>query len=289
MARRGGYPYVVATLPGSPAEKAGVKSGDLIDTVDGKPARNWPLWKVQGALSGPEGTHVLLAIVRGGEDKHVTIKIPRSRYEPPAPSTRWEKDAAIVKVPAFRKGTAEYLKQAIEEANKKGLSLMVVDVRGATGGEIADAAPAACLFVGKGLVAKAVSRKLQLPALEASGERLWNGKTVVLIDEESAGPAEVFAAALHDRAGATTVGEPTVGMVIVQRLVPTESGGSLYMTVARYVSPNGTALGGKGLQPDDRVLAFPGDPEAEGRETKDHVLERGLELLRNPRAARRAA
>lgn len=289
VARRGGYPYVVAPLPGSPAEKAGVKPGDLLDTIDGKPVRNWPLWKVQGALDGPEGTHVALAIVRGGEDKHVTLMIPRARFQPPAPSTRWEKDVAIVRVPAFTRGAAEHLKQAIEEANRKGVTLMIVDVRASIGGEIGDAAPAAALFVGKGLVAKAVSRKLQLPALEASGERLWNGRTVVLMDETTAGPAEVFAAALHDRAGATTVGEPTVGMAILQRLVPTESGGSLFMTVARYVSPNGTALGGKGLQPDDRVLAFPGDPESDSRDGKDPVLERGLEVLRNPGAARRAA
>ncbi|MGH9400033.1 MAG: S41 family peptidase, partial [Thermoanaerobaculia bacterium] len=110
IARRGGYPYVVAPLPGSPAGKAGVKQGDLLDTVDGKPVRNWPLWKVRGALDGPEGTHVSLAIVRGGEDKHVTIKIARARFEPPAPSTRWEKDVAIVKVPAFTKSTAEHLR-----------------------------------------------------------------------------------------------------------------------------------------------------------------------------------
>ena len=153
-----------------------------------------------------------------------------------------------------------------------------------------DAAPAASLFVGKGLVAKAVSRKLQLPSLEASGERLWNGKTVVLMDDTTAGPAEVFAAALHDRADATTVGEPTVGMAILQRLVPTESGGSLFMTVARYVSPNGTAFGGKGLQPDDRVLAFPGDPESDGREGRDPSSSAGSRCCaaRAPLAGRRS-
>jgi carboxyl-terminal processing protease len=288
IARRGGYPYVVAPLPGSQAEKAGVKQGDLLDTIDGKPARNWPLWRVRGALDGPEGTHVALAIVRGGEDKHVTLKIARTRYEPPPLSTRWEKDVAIVRLPALAKGTAQQLKQAIEEANRRAITRMVIDVRGAIGGEIGDAAPAAALFVGKGLVAKVVSRKLQLPPLEASGERLWNGRTAILTDDATAGPAEVFAAALHDRAEATTVGEPTVGMAILQRLVPTESGGNLFMTVARYVSPNGTMLGGKGLVPDERVVVYPGEPD--GGEGRDAVLERGLELLRGlPPSARRAA
>src|SRR5262249_44083299 len=129
-----------------------------------------------------------------------------------------------------------------------------------------------------------------LPPRGAPRHRFGPGGTVALPRDRPAAPAEVFAAALHDRAEATTVGEPTVGMAILQRLVPTESGGSLFMTVARYVSPNGTMLGGKGLQPDDRVLATQGgDPEAEGRESRDAIREGGLELVRNPRATRRVA
>ena len=77
---------------------------------------------------------------------------------------------------------------------------------------------------------------------------------MVLTDDATGGAAEVFAAALHDRADATTVGETTVGMAIVQRQVPTQSGGSLFMTVGRYLSPSGTPLGGKGLAPDGSLL-----------------------------------
>jgi carboxyl-terminal processing protease len=286
IARRGGYPYVVAAMPGSPAQKAGVKAGDLLDTVDGKPVRNWPLWKVQGALDGPEGTHVSLDIVRAGEEKHVSVKIPRVPYEAPSPSVRFDKDVAIVQIPAFTRASAGFLKQAIEEANRKSVTHMVVDVRGAMRGDVADAVPAAALFTGSGLVARAAARKVTLAPLEASGEKLWTGHTVVLIDDTCGGPSEIFAAALHDRADATTVGEGTAGLAIVQRLVPTESGGSLFMTVGRYVSPRGTTLGGKGLQPDERVFSFAGDSESEGR---DPILERGLDLVRNPKAPQRVS
>ena len=286
IARRGGYPFVVAPMPGSPAEKGGVKAGDLLDTIDGKPVRHWPLWKVQGALNGPEGTRVTLEIVRGGEDKHVTVRLARARYEAPAPSTRFEKDVAVVRIPAFTKGSGDFLKQAIEEANRKSVTRMVVDVRGAIGGDAADAVPAAALFTGKGLVAKAAARKIVLSPLEAASDKLWSGRTVVLIDDTCGGVSEIFAGALHDRAGATTVGEVTAGMAIVQKLVPTESGGSLFMTVGRYLSPNGTALGGKGLQPDDRVFSFAGDGENEGHDT---ILDRGLELARDPKAPRKVA
>ncbi len=105
-----------------------------------------------------------------------------------------------------------------------------------------------------------------------------------MTDDATAGPAEVFAAALRDRGGATLVGETTVGMAITQRLVPTESGGSLYMTVARYVSPSGAVLGGKGVSPDERVIVFPGDHEG-----KDPILEKGLEIVRRETPVRRAA
>jgi C-terminal processing protease CtpA/Prc len=133
-------------------------------------------------------------------------------------------------------------------------------------------------------VARLVSRKLESKPLEATAEKIWNGRTIVLVDDATGGAPEVFAAALRDRAGAVTVGQPTVGMAIQQRLVPTESGGSLFLTIGRYVSPSGTPLGSRGLTPDERVVTYPGDSSS-----RDAILERGLELAREGATARRAA
>ena len=160
---------------------------------------------------------------------------------------------------------------------------MILDLRGSIGGDAADAAPVASLFVGKGTIATIQARKVVGKSLEGSGEPAWKGRVVILIDDSTAGPAEVLAAALHDRAKATTVGETTVGMAIVQRSIPTGEGGALYMTVGRYVAPNGQVLGGKGLTPDERVLVFPGEAGE-----RDPILERGLDVARNG-AARKAA
>ncbi|HSE62292.1 MAG TPA: S41 family peptidase [Thermoanaerobaculia bacterium] len=283
VARRGGFPYVVAALPGSPAQVAGVQPGDLINSVDGKNLRTAPLWKIRSALEGPEGTTVEVGLFRVVEEKKLSLRLRRERFTPPAPETRWEKDLAIVKVPALTAGTAESLSRAIEEANRRSIGVLLIDLRGSIGGEIADAAPAASLFVGRGPVARLVTRKVTLRPLEATGERAWKGRTILLIDDATGGPAEVFAGALKDRASATTVGETTAGMAIVQRLVPTGSGGSLFMTVARYQTPSGAVLGGKGLSPDERVIVFPGD--ADGR---DPILERALEVARRA-PARQAA
>lgn len=283
VARRGGFPYVVAALPGSPAQVAGVQPGDLINSVDGKNLRTAPLWKIRAALEGPEGTTLEVGLFRVIEEKKLNLRLRREQFTPPAPETRWEKDLAIVKVPALTAGTAEVLSRTIEEANRRSIGTLVIDLRGAIGGDFADAAPAASLFVGRGPVARLVTRKVALKPLDATGERVWKGRTILLLDDATGGPAEVFAGALKDRAAATTVGETTAGMAIVQRLVPTGSGGSLFMTVARYQSPSGTILGGKGLSPDERVITFPGD--ADGR---DPILERALEVARRV-PARQAA
>ena len=283
VARRGGFPYVVATLPGSPAAREGVQSGDLIHAVDGKNLRTAPLWKIRSALEGPQGTTVEVGLFRVIEEKKITLRLRRERFDPPAVETRWEKDVAIVRVPAFTPATADAVRRAMEEAGKRSIDRMIVDVRGSVGGEIADAGPAASLFVGRGPVAKLVTRKVPLKPVEATGERLWKGRTIVLTNDSTGGPAEVFAAALRDRAEATIVGETTAGMAIVQRLVPTGSGGSLFMTVGRYQSPAGTMLGGKGLAPDERVITLPGDSD-----DRDPILERGLEVARRA-AARQAA
>ncbi|HEU5248835.1 MAG TPA: S41 family peptidase [Thermoanaerobaculia bacterium] len=283
VARRGGFPYVVAALPGSPAQRAGVQPGDLIQSLDGKNLRTAPLWKIRSSLEGPEGTTVDVVLYRVVEEKKVSLHLRRERFASPPVETRWEKDLGIVKIPALTPATADALSRAIEEANRRSIDKLVLDVRGAIGGEIADVAPAASLFVGRGPVAKLVTRKVELKPLDATGERAWRGRTIVLIDDATGGPAEIFAAALKDRADATTVGETTAGMAIVQRLVPTGSGGSLFMTVARYQSPSGALLGGKGLSPDERVITFPG--ESDGR---DPILERGLEVARRV-TARQAA
>jgi carboxyl-terminal processing protease len=283
FARRGGYPYVVGPLPGSPAEKAGVKAGDLIDTIDGKPLRNAPYWKIKAALEGPEGSSCEIGVFRGGDEKRINIPVTRARFDPPAPSTTWERDVAVIKIPAFTPATAAAVKKELDEAARRSVGTVILDLRGAIGGDPADAAPVASLFLAKGPIATVVSRKVTAKTLEAAGDPAWKGRVVVLIDDSTAGPAEILAAALHDRAKATTVGETTVGMAIIQRSVPTGEGGTLYMTVGRYVAPSGQVLGGKGLTPDERVLVFPGETGE-----RDLILERGLDVARNA-PARKAA
>src|SRR5262249_14196844 len=127
FARRGGYPYVVAPLPGSPAEKAGVKPGDLLDSVDGQSLRNAPFWKVKAALEGPPGSSCGIALSRGGDEKRATISVPRGSFQSPPPSTTWERDVAIVKIPSFDASTAAAVRKELDEASRRSITRVVLD------------------------------------------------------------------------------------------------------------------------------------------------------------------
>ena len=284
FARRGGYPYVVGPLPGSPAEKAGIKAGDLLDSVDGKPLRNAPFWKVKAALDGPEGSSVELGLFRGGDEKKLTI---------PVDARAFRRAVALHEVGARRRdhpdpGVHAGHGRGRAEGARRGRAALDLE-GGPRPARLDRRRPGRRGSRRLALSRQGPDRDGRLPQGGGPGARgaratpVWKGRTVILTDDSTAGPAEVLAAALHDRAKATTVGETTVGMAIIQRSVPTQEGGTLFMTVGRYVSPSGQVLGGKGVSPDERVIVFPGETGE-----RDLILERGLEVVRAD-AARQAA
>ena len=149
---------------------------------------------------------------------------------------------------------------------------VIVDVRDSAGGDVEEAVRTASLFIPAGAVAKLSGKKIPPRDYDTVGSRAWSGKTIVLIDAGTGGAPEIFAGALHDRADAPLVGEPTAGMGIVQRLLPMSSGGALYLTVGEYVSPSGAELTGKGLRPTARVDLFPDDAGG------DAILKKAVEI-----------
>ncbi|MGH9442025.1 MAG: S41 family peptidase [Thermoanaerobaculia bacterium] len=275
LGRRGGFAFVVAPVPGSPAEAAGVKPGDVILSVDGVPSRNQSLWQIEARLSGPEGTAASLRLLRGGDEREVTVRVVRKAFRPEARVTRrLEQQVPVIRIPYFQPGVAEAVRRELESV-PAGTPAVVVDVRDSAGGDVDEAVRTASLFIPQGEVAKISGKKIPPKTLSTAGAQVWKGRTVVLIDNGSGGPPEVFAGALHDRAASDLVGEPTAGMAIVQRLLPMSSGGALFMTVGEYVTPGGTELTGKALRPTIRVDLFPGE-KSDG----DPVVRRAVEVAR---------
>jgi carboxyl-terminal processing protease len=279
LGRRLGAPYVVAAVPGSPAEAAGLRSGDVILAVDGATTRNQSLWEVEAQVSGPEGTTVKVKVIRSGDEKESEFSVVRRPYQPSAPTGRTEETIPVFRIPAFARGSASRLKEELEKLSGKPPAV-IVDLRDSAAGEVEEAARAASLFVPSGAVAKLSGKKVPTRELSTQGSRVWEGKAILLVDGGTGGPAEVFAGALADRAKAVLVGETTAGMGIQQKLIAMPSGGALYLTIAQYTTPSGTEYTGKGLKPSVRVDLFP-DDTAQGR---DPILKRAIELARGDSA-----
>ena len=273
LGRRGGFAYVVAPVPGSPADTAGVKSGDVILAIDGAPTRNLSLWELESAIAGPEGSSVALKMLRGGDEHEVTIHLTRGRYQAAAVAERAEERVPVIRIPYFAPGAAAAVRRVVQ-ALPSGSPAVIIDVRDSAGGDVDEAVRTASLFVPPGPVAKLSGKKIPEKSYTTSGERVWTGRTIVLIDSGTGGAPEIFAGALQDRASAELVGEPSAGMGIEQRLIPMGSGGALYLTVGEFVTPSGTELTGRSLKPSARVDLFPG----EGSPTSDPILKKAIEL-----------
>lgn len=285
LARRyGGYPSIVSVVAGGPAEKAGLRSDDILEKIGTLPARGLGLWEVESRLSGKPGARVSVLVVRDGKPRRRTVEIVLGSWSPSAPSVSRAEGQTVLRVPTFEAGTAAALKELLGALDRT--KPLLVDVRGTAAGSFDEAARAAALFVAAGPLAELSGRRA--PAREyaaKAGERAHEGRVVVLVDSGTAGPAELFAAALRedgrteekkDSGANRLVGEPTVGMGVSSEVVRLASGGALKITVARLKTHLGRPLSPKGLEPDERVFVAPAEEGASG---PDLILQRGLRLL----------
>lgn len=317
LARRMSYPVVVAPLAGSPAAAAGVQSDDLIEKIDGKAVRGLAFWEVESLLAGQPGGRVRLLVVREGKPRRHTIDIVRAGWSPAAPSSSRSGSETIVKIPSFGPGTAAAVKAILTPLDRT--RPLVLDLRENAWGSYDEAARAAALFVPAGPLGELKGRKIETRAFRAEpGERAHESRLVLIVDSGTAGPAELFAAAVSESMNASPgknwkkmpktdfedegeevpddsgpppswngkqvrlVGEPTVGMGFVQETVKLQSGGSLKLSVGKIRTLAGRALSPKGLIPDDRVYHVPPD-ETLPTTPADPFLDRAVKILSEAR------
>jgi carboxyl-terminal processing protease len=281
LSRRVSFLMVVTTRAGSPAQKAGIRPGDLVKTIDGKHSR--PLSAVAGQrlLRGAPGSVVQLTLLRVGSDP-VSVDVVRERLTPiPATGRMLEGGAAYVKVSEFTPKVTDEVRADVEGFRRAGARELVLDLRGAGHGELSEGVKMAELFMKGGVVAKVAGANDEEQVLNADPARaVWDRPMAVLTDNGTSGAGEIVAAALLDAGRASVVGEPTFGRAPIQRAVALPDGG-LILTVARYVSPKGTAIHGKGVTPSVPVQdRADEDSETEGAPAGDPILEKALEVLR---------
>lgn len=275
------YLRVVGVRDGSPAQRAGLQTGDFIRAINDTPARE--LSAVAGArlLRGAPGSTVSLLIIRSNPADPRKIDLVREapRAAPPT-ARRLASGERYIRVPTFGPNTAAELRAAFQPS----ATATVIDLRGTADGTAEDAIAAARLFVKSGTLATLAARGATNVVTQAGdGDGAIAAPIVLLVSNGTANAAEIFAAALSANKRARLVGEPTAGLAGVQRLVRLPEGHGLWLTYARYLLPDGTPIHDRGLRPDVPVdiptVGFDEKPPA-----TDAALDRAAEDLRKPTA-----
>lgn len=281
-----GVAYVVAVEPGSPADKAGLDSGDILSEVAGVRTREAPLYQILALFAGKPGTKLKIERLRFGDK--ATVELELAEHPPVAVELRTEKGLAVLEIPAFHAGTPQDVKKSLETVLAPGELLpgiaahdkLVIDLRGTAGGDEKAAYEVAGLFAA-GKLGSLLRRGQELESFSAGKSEPFGGRLMVLTNRGTQGAAEVLATVLHQRAGAKLIGEPSFGHAGRTELLALADGSRLQLTTAFFTGPDGKPLQ-DGLEPDERVRLL---DDEEGKPPKDEVLDRAIELLLAPPAA----
>jgi carboxyl-terminal processing protease len=315
------YLRVIAARDGSPAAKAGIQTGDYVRGIDGKATRDLSVFEGVRLLRGAPGSKVTLTIIRGNAADPHEVVLVREKASGPAVSGRLIGDTGYVRIATFRAPVAADLQKQIADLSKAGAKSLVLDVRHTAEGSYENGIGAARLFVKSGTIAIQGGRTRTDAPVEFSakpGDGAVTLPTVVLITAGTAGPGELFAAALKDNKRAELIGEHTIGRAGVQKLVKLPENRGLWLTYARFFRPAVTteargsspsqspaakapdiakapadkaapaapslAIHGRGLEPDvaveDADVEFGAPAPA-----SDAILDAAIERLRTKKAA----
>lgn len=236
-----GYLYIISVVKDSPADKAGLRAGDVIEYIDTKATRDISLYDARQLLYGDAGSKVKLRVLRTGE-KPQTIEVARGAYKTPAADVKIEDGKiGVIKVYSLEKGETAVIENRLQELIKQGVQKLVLDLRGVAVGDINEAVNVANLFIKDGKLAEVVGRdnKVTQTFTAEAGKHVFSGDVAALIDLGTAGAAEVVAAAILDRKRGEVIGEKSFGAGTQQQLFKLRGGDGLLLTTTKWASANG--------------------------------------------------
>lgn len=282
------YLRVIAARDGSPAAKAGLFTGDYVRAIDGRPTRDMSVFEGSRLLRGPAGTKVTLTVIRGNAADPHEIALVREKASGPVVSGRIvADDIGYVRISSFRQGVVDDLRKQIEDLAKAGATSLVIDVRRTAEGPFENGLAAARLLVKSGTLAVKTGRDKGTSS-ETITARPGDGAielpALVLVAYGTAGPAELFAAALGGNKRADLIGEHTIGRAGLQKLVKLPENRALWLTYSRYLTPAGEPIQGKGLEPKVEVE----EPDVEFGATapaRDPILDAAIDRAHAKKAA----
>ena len=279
------YLRVVSAREGSPAAKAGLRTGDFIRAIDNKPTRDMSAYEGARLLRGAVGSKVTLLVFRGNAADPHEIPLVRERIGGPELTSRMANPTTgYVRIIDFTKESPARIKQAFEALGKTGATRYIVDLRGTARGDLDEGVAAARLFVRAGILTVKQTKTGRDAVSAQVADAVINAPVELLVDQGTAAAAEVFASALAGNDRAELVGERTLGRAARQQLVKLPDGSGLLLSSTRYLTPKNEGIHERGLTPDVEVdqpdVEFGGTPPA-----KDETLDKALERLAEKKAA----
>ena len=246
---------VVAPIDDTPADKAGLMSGDYITHLDGEQIRGLTLQQAVEKMRGPVNTAIKLTVIRKGQDEPLQIKVVRDVIRINPVKARVEDDVAYVRLTTFNEQTYSELKKAVSKLKKDiggKLKGYVIDLRNNPGGLLDQAISVSDAFLEQGAIVLTRGRNLQETQRSnaRSGDITEGKKIVVLINGGSASASEIVAGAIQDQKRGIVIGTRSFGKGSVQTIIPLDGNGAIRLTTARYYTPSGRSIQAKGIEPN---------------------------------------
>lgn len=251
-----GLVQIVAVMNGSPAEKAGIKAGDMIYAVDGVSAEELGYEGVLSAVAGEEGTDVTVTMLRPSEDnKEIGFTVTRAQFEAQSVYYGMCSDSRIglIRITEFNSNTPEQFEAAVEALSAQGMTAVIFDLRNNPGGELTSVASVLDYILPEGDIIIATDKDGNDTVLAKSAESELDIPMAVLVNGSSASAAELFAGCIRDYDKGPLIGEKTYGKGSMQTYITLPDGSAVSITYRKFTSPSGESHDGVGITPDTEV------------------------------------
>jgi carboxyl-terminal processing protease len=300
LSKRFGYVIVISVLPESPAEKAGIHSGDIFESVAGFTTRDMSVGQALNLLNGPVGSGVKVGVIRRGRAQPEEVDVVRQKLAMAKITVqKTDLDILAFRIPSLDAGRADEIRNRLADADKQGIHKVILDLRECGRGPVSEAVNVARLFIPSGTVATLRGQTVSAQTFAAEPSKVvWRSPVSILIDGTTSGAAEVLASAIVANHRGDVVGERTFGLASEQKLITLDDGSALFLTVANYYNAGGKSILDDGVTPSEVVRAaaeddndVSDDSSGASKETlsgprplspEDPVFHKALDLLRAP-------
>jgi carboxyl-terminal processing protease len=303
LSKRFGYIIVVSLISGGPAEKAGLRSGEILESISGFGTRDMSVAQANALLHGAPGTTVKVELVRPGTTEPKQINLTRAVIGPQhIVADRVADDTGYIRLPAIETADVAELHDKLVQFDKQGIHKLVMDLRDCARGEVSHGIEAAQFFIPSGTITTLEGQTVPRQDFMAQADKVvWRSPVEVLTSPSTSGAAEVLAGAIKGNKRGDVIGERTFGTASEQKVIPLEDGGALMLTVGFYSTPGGKSIVEEGVAPTVEVHPTPPDPSLLNDEESpaplgpgqlpkadDPVYNKAIELLKGGEARKAA-